>query len=485
MKRWHGYLQYKGTIMKILLLLITIILSLTPCSATIWNVGQARQYTKPSAVSSLVRDGDTVQIDAGIYPEDVARWTANDLLLTGVGGMAHLKSNGKSWGSKAIWVIGGKNTTVAYIEFSECAVPDANGAGIRLEAADLTVQYCYFHDNQNGILAGDSPESNIVIEYSEFARNGAGDGQSHNLYINHVQTLTFRYNYSHHAVVGHELKSRAYSNYILYNRLSNESDGTASREIDLPNGGLAVIMGNEIQQGTKTENSNIIGYGLEGLSNPVPHEVFLINNTIVNDRSAGSFLHLANGTARCFVRNTIFAGIGTLIVGAASTIDTSHNWNGSVAAAGFISPSNYNYGLLATSPAINRGTDVGIVDNIPLTPSREYKHPKSFIEKKFQDSIDCGAHEYLGAIGVDEALQNENGIAVFPNPSNGDFMVQLPTGTSYERINLIDPLGRNVARGILIGDRFQFLAQDLPNGVYYLYLQQNNQLVTRTVVIAR
>ena len=242
---------------------------------------------------------------------------------------------------------------------------------------------------------------------------------------------------------------------------------------------VRIISSEEIHQREPHINNGALG----GLL--VPGEVFLINNTIVNDRSAGSFLHLANGTARCFVRNTIFAGIGTVIVGAATTIDTSHNWNGSVAAAGFISASNYNYGLLATSPAINRGTDIGIVDNIPLTPSREYKHPKSFIEKKFQDSIDCGAHEYLGAIGVDEALQSENGMTVFPNPSNGDFMVQLSSGATYDSINLIDPLGRNVARGTLTGDRYQFSAHDLPNGVYYLYLQQNNQLVTRTVVIAR
>ena len=38
----------------------------------------------------------------------------------------------------------------------------------------------------------------------------------HNLYIGHVNKLTFRFNYSHHAYIGHNLKSRADANYILY-----------------------------------------------------------------------------------------------------------------------------------------------------------------------------------------------------------------------------------------------------------------------------
>ena len=48
---------------------------------------------------------------------------------------------------------------------------------------------CYFHDNQDGILANAVVGSSILIEYSEFYKNGAGDGQSHNMYINGVGLL--------------------------------------------------------------------------------------------------------------------------------------------------------------------------------------------------------------------------------------------------------------------------------------------------------
>jgi hypothetical protein len=98
---------------------------------------------------------------------------------------------------------------VEWIEFSECQVPDENGAGIRQEGNDLTVRHCYFHHNQNGILAGTVNPSTIRIEHSEFGYNGFGDGYTHNLYINNIDSLIFRFNYSHHAIVGHELKSRA------------------------------------------------------------------------------------------------------------------------------------------------------------------------------------------------------------------------------------------------------------------------------------
>ncbi len=171
--------------MKILLVpFVVFIFSLISLNATVWHVGKSRQYSKPSQVSTIVKNGDTVEIDAGIYSEDVAHWTSSNLLIQGIGGMAHLKSNGQNWGGKAIWVIGGANTKVAFIEFSECTVPDGNGAGIRLEAANLTVHGCYFHDNQNGILAGDNEESDVLIEYCEFSHNGKGDGYTHNLYIN-------------------------------------------------------------------------------------------------------------------------------------------------------------------------------------------------------------------------------------------------------------------------------------------------------------
>lgn len=129
---------------------------------------------------------------------------ANGLTIRGVRGRPHLKANGAHAQGKGIWVIQGRNTTVENIVFSGARVPDQNGAGIRQDGVGLTVRNCYFHDNQNGILGGGG-DGDVVIEYSEFAANGHGDGQSHNIYIRRVKSFTLRGSYLHHARVGHNV----------------------------------------------------------------------------------------------------------------------------------------------------------------------------------------------------------------------------------------------------------------------------------------
>ena len=191
----------------------------------------------------------TIGIDAkgnGTYTGDVCAWSTDRLTIAGFNGMAHIDAAGHNAQGKATWVIAGDHTTIRDVELSGSAVPDNNGAGIRQEGAGLTVIDCYFHDNQDGILAGDNPASDIVIEDSEFARNGAGDGYSHNMYINHVRSFTLEGSWSHDARVGHLVKSRALVNHILYNRITGQ-DGTDSYEIDLPNGGRSDVIGNVIE----------------------------------------------------------------------------------------------------------------------------------------------------------------------------------------------------------------------------------------------
>ena len=215
-------------------------------------VGPGHKYAKPCQAIAAAKPGATIGIDAkgnGTYDGDVCAWSTDRLTIAGFNGMAHIDAAGHNAQGKATWVIAGDHTTIRDVELSGSAVPDNNGAGIRQEGAGLTVIDCYFHDNQDGILAGDNPASDIVIEDSEFARNGAGDGYSHNMYINHVRSFTLEGSWSHDARVGHLVKSRALVNHILYNRITGQG-GTDSYEIDLPNGGLSDVIGNVIEQGS-------------------------------------------------------------------------------------------------------------------------------------------------------------------------------------------------------------------------------------------
>lgn len=408
--------------------------------ATTWTVGPGQTYTAPSQVSSVVGDGDTVNIFAGTYPSDVARWQADDLVLRGVGGMAHLESNGNAWGGKAIWVIQGDRTTVERIEFSECAVPDENGAGIRQEGRDLMVRHCFFHHNENGILTGTVNPSTIRIEHCEFGYNGFGDGQSHNLYVNNVDSLIFRFNYSHHAHIGHELKSRAHVNVIEHNRFSNETDGDASREIDLPNGGTTYLIGNVLQQGPQGENSNLVGFGMEGLSNPGPHELYAVNNTLVNEKGVGSYFQMP-GTVYFKAYNNILAGGGSFMTAWPATIDTLANLRRTdISTCGFNAPNTYDYRIGTDSPAHDLGFPAGLANSgYPLVALYEYVHPAEGTLRCQHALLDAGAFETCTTGITDDGSSD---LLLFPNPAHEQLTIR-STGPILG-VALIDAQGRIV-----------------------------------------
>src|SRR6185295_17832841 len=130
----------------------------------------------PSAAAEIARDGDVIEIDAGVYARDAAVWRQHRLTIRGVGGRAHLRADGAQVEGKAIWVVKGNDATIESVEFSGAKVSENNGAGIRFEGAGLTVRDCFFHDNENGILTNANQASDILVEHSEFAHNGIGDG---------------------------------------------------------------------------------------------------------------------------------------------------------------------------------------------------------------------------------------------------------------------------------------------------------------------
>ena len=79
-------------------------------------------------------------------------------------------------------------TTILNVEFHHATVPDQNGAGIRLDGGNLVLRNTGFFDNENGILGGEG-STTVTIERSEFARNGFGDGYTHNIYIGNINRL--------------------------------------------------------------------------------------------------------------------------------------------------------------------------------------------------------------------------------------------------------------------------------------------------------
>jgi hypothetical protein len=353
------------------------------------TVGPGKTYAAPCAAIAAAQDGDVIEIDAGTYSKDVCAIARSNLILRGVGGRAHLDAAGAAYGGKGTWVIQGANTTVENIEFSGAAVPDKNGAGIRQEGDGLVVRNCYFHDNEDGILSGGHGE--ILVEASEFAYNGAGDGFSHNMYIGHEKKFTLRWSYSHHAKIGHIVKSRADQNFILENRLMDEADGTSSYTIDLPNGGTSFVIGNLIQQGPMTQNSTIVAYAEEGAIN-TSADLYVVNNTFVNDRGSGTFLEIAAGATPAVVRNNIFFGGGT----ESSQASAVMAGNFSAGDPLLVDRAGFDYHLEPGSPCVNAGVDPGAAGAMSLAPDTEYVHPESHEARVIVGVIDIGAYELGG-----------------------------------------------------------------------------------------
>jgi len=456
---------------RLIFFLILMILMASLAEARIWQVGPSRTHTQPSAVSSLVGNGDTVEIDPATYA-DVCAWQANNLVLKGGGGIARLDATGLFlYEGKAIWVIKGSNTTVEAVEFLGASCPDQNGAGIRQEGPGLVVRSSYFHNNEDGILSGADSTSDVLIEYSEFGYNGYGDGYSHNMYIGNIRQFTLQHCYSHHAVVGHLVKSRAKTNYILYNRLTDEATGTPSYELDLPNAGTSFVIGNLVHQGTNTPNSTVMSFGREGIGTGYDTILTCVNNTFVNDRTPfGAFVALQTGT-RAALTNNIFYGGDQIVTGGRHSgsnnwVPTGHRGDDSLqnSVVGtdplLVSPSTYDYHLQSNSACINTGTPPDSV----LWPRYQYVHPCNREPRPVQGILDIGSYEYVN-VGVEETAEDgssrvEVEITPTPNPFTSFTMVR---GQEKERFELYDIAGKRV--GCFRGDR---VGEGLPAGIYFL-----------------
>ncbi len=319
----------------------------------------------------MARDGDVVEIASGDYKADVAVWTQQDLTIRGVGAMPKLIAMGAAAESKAIFVVRGDRIRIENLEFRGAKVRDHNGAGIRHEAGKLTVVGCRFLENENGILTANDERLSLEIERSEFGYNGSGEGQSHNLYVGAIASLQVTGSYFHHANVGHLLKSRARDTRILYNRLTDEIGGRASYELEFPSGGTALVVGNQIEQSSTTENSKIISFGAEGLKWP-KNALYLAHNTIVNDRPQGArMLDALAGVAVVAVNN--------ILVGQGASLDLPAGaGQGNVVGdwPDFVRPQRDDYHLRKDSKLFGAAAKAGVAaGGVDLTPSAEYVHP--------------------------------------------------------------------------------------------------------------
>lgn len=176
---------------------------------------------------------------------------------------------GRSCEGKAAFVLRGTGAEVRGLTFSNLAVADGNGAGIRLEHGSLNVAHTRFQNSQQGILTADDPSGRIYITRSTFSGLGTCEnsaGCAHSLYIGNYGSLTVRESRFERGTGGHYLKARAGEVVIEGNSFDDANGRTTNYMIDLPAGSVGRIADNWFVQGRDKENySAFIALGAEEL----------------------------------------------------------------------------------------------------------------------------------------------------------------------------------------------------------------------------
>jgi|ERR1700674_163263 len=332
-----------------------------PASATQngFRVGVVACGTLSDALN-VAGDGATIVIKPGVYHRQTGLIARNNLKIIGDGGMAHLAAEGESAEGKGTLVVRGSNTTIENVEFSSAAVPDGNGAGIRLEGPGLTLRHCSFHDNQEGLLTGKIEACDLLMEFCEFARNGTGDGQTHNFYVGQIRKLTMRGCYSHHGKIGHLGKSRALQNFILACRFTDEG-GSASYELEFPSGGKVDVRGCLFEQSATTDNETIISFGAEKNVLNRAHEFRFYQNTVVNRAGGGRMLHLVTAPTIQDIVDNVFAGAGA----------PSDSGNTFVALDQLIDAANFDFRLKQPVKGGHRWAELEYVQPLRVKPRND------------------------------------------------------------------------------------------------------------------
>lgn len=338
----------------------------------VMKVGRNQAVKSLASAAAQAKDGMRIEVDAGDYIGDVAVWPQSDLTLQAVGGRVNLMAGGQSAQGKGIFVTAGERIRIEGFDFSGAVVPDQNGAGIRLERGSLHLVDCTFKNNENGLLTSNDKNARLELDDCEFGTILRRNGQNHNVYVGAIGYLRVSGSYFHHGQLGHLLKSRAAVNHIFYNRLVDDIGGEASYEMDFPNGGQALVVGNVIQQSSGTQNPHIVTFGEEGYTWP-NQELQLINNTLIDLRpSGGVYLRVAPGPAQVRIVNNILAGNPKFATDAFWEVRNNFIADLNV----FVLAARADYRLRPDSPLRGKAIDPGKSGSESLQQTRQFLAPR-------------------------------------------------------------------------------------------------------------
>ncbi len=231
------------------------------------EVGSTKKYKTLSSAASAANAYDTILVYPGTYSG--ATFSDNYLTIkrapnTSLGSVV---ITGKTVGDKGLFLVKGSNVTVDGMYFKGARSSSGNGAGIRQEGLNLTVKNSKFYNNEMGILATPYPTKggSLTVQNSSFDyhKSYASGHIGHSIYGNSLTKMTVTGSKFTRDFVGHYIKSRAPTTVITGNTI-DDTNGSASYLIDIPEGGAATITNNTLIKGASASNCCVvIAYGFE------------------------------------------------------------------------------------------------------------------------------------------------------------------------------------------------------------------------------
>ena len=407
--------------------------------ATTYPVGATRAYTSPCALAAAVTlaPGDVIQVDAGTYTDACqlkdSGTAAAPITLMGVPGprpvfdATGVDLSGSGSVPRAILQFtGGSFWVVEHLELENGSNASANGAGFRITAGahDITLRDVSIHGNQDGGMMDGA--ATLDLESSDLYANGAGDGYSHNLYLQGQRAILVG-NHIHDSNGGQNVKLRCHYAELRYNLIENagnyEMDFIQGPDTATANANI-VLIGNVVVRPVSSGNdSQVILYGSDNAGQPGRSgSVYAINNTFVLQNAKNHLFHAINppsGEGIHLYGNVIATTVGGAALSTDATtdgvIDGTDNWiatavtfpsglSGTITgvAPGFVAVGDYH--LAAGSPAIDGATpsptyldDGGVTQS--GTPVFELSAPYGTTGRPSDGRLDMGAYEF--AVGTD------------------------------------------------------------------------------------
>lgn len=250
-------------------------------------VVEGREFTDLQTAANDLKPGDILEIGPGIYKTPLIISQSRISVI----GRGSVVFDGPTAEGKAAIIVKGNDVRINNIECKGIKVADQNGACLRLEGSNLSVEHVYFHDSEQGILTGKQP-GRVTIRDSRFELLGR-NGQAHGIYIGggelHIEDSLFI------AAVdeGHEIKSRARVTEIVRTVVASLASKD-SRLVDISDGGLVTIRDSVLEKGPNSSNGDLIGYGLENMKYS-SNDIDIKNNIIIMEREGpNNLIHAGN-----------------------------------------------------------------------------------------------------------------------------------------------------------------------------------------------